>query len=411
MSGMRTHWGLVPGVKNLGAVYNPMTSTLTVLGDGSTNLVVHGFEFVRDEHFVGGLAFSAMCWVGPALEKSKPFRWSNNFHIAYVHGVINLDALVIYTADNPNGEVVDVKWVGTKPPKPESLTAQAPQTIPTAVDIPRPTILNVMVHDKFEITADSKPSRVTVKFDPVCVVLEEANIVDGKLCWKFQAIRASSTSIYVTYGENTSMIGNKRVWDINIGLRASNGGPISEGKEDDQIVLPSFFQSLQNAVDIVQKQWSDAQLYSVQCNEPSGVISVQCNEPSGVICPAFNAYELNNLLTTFRAGDGGHVTIATIDSWDSWGTPNYSSGSIIGNNHIKWPPAEGGWDVALEDAVLLLQDDTRTPKFFTGCSLNEPQHPQEGPVQPIYTFDMFDGSTWIVGAIDKKVWPGRPARS
>lgn len=427
----------------LGAVYNPVDQVLTLSAAGEVQNFTYGFTFNRVA-WTGGLRFELWAWSGPIGEGKSSFSYSQKFTISNLPLIDPSNTVIIVTANNPTGKVVTINWTGLKPPTVPSGTTEVLSTLqgklsggdekpapPQTIDLASPPTINTLFREPFNISERINPtpgSGLHVDFDSQILTLTEAGVDDGALYWTFNSLQTGQTQVITTTNSGPSDLVTRKVYNVKIFVldaatspssaapksttlvAASNGngtngngtnghsdvvvaangngnGNGSPAKPPHQIL--SFLGRVFEAQRIAQHVLPSARLLRVQANKPVG----------GPVYPVTDPLLLSQLDVLF-VGDGGkYVTVKSI-GWGEWAWPEVKEGvPVLGLKVFDLTTIK----VDIVQAAKSIRAGGNDMAFWEATLAEPLGNPQDGPIQPLYSFRMVDTSIVAVNAVTGKV--------
>jgi|GEM_PF-760113 len=367
--------GLIPA-DELAAAYNTQTKTLTLFAEGKVQDYTYGISF-EQVPLMGGLKFRLEGWTGPLHDPVtySPYSHEQAFSLQLPSPVAPSGKVIIVDANHPEGVAVEVRFLGLAEPE------AAPRQLAGAA-APSPVAgqeqLNVLFKMPFMIKeAASVPQggRVSIKFDPTMLQLQQAGIEGGNIAWTLNSLQTGDTQVVVSVFGGIAQYVLQKVYDVRIFVleQAQNSAPAPQA-------ILSFLGRVNIAVRLVQDQYPDAELYEVEALPPS---PRPCSGPN----------ELSKLKVVFRAGKGTAIIEST--GWGTFGPVQYIPQPWMEDQVIAWPVQ---MEATEADSLMKKAGYTGT---YGAMTLRKPLYP--GIVQPYYIFSMNSGQYVFVGVNDKKV--------
>jgi len=371
---------------NLAAAYG---SDLILYAEGKVSKGAYDIHFERAV-WMGGLKFRLVArqLLGPLGEKE--YKYHQKFQITLPSIVYPMNSVIIVTANNPDGKVVPINWLGKgAPPSVESnakakdLEADEP---PTPVIKPGDTRY-VILEGELKITeriVDLSKAYLKMDFDKHYLTLIAANIDDGEITWTFKAIQVGRTPITLSGGSH----GIPSAWLVQLDVVIflpfpqpdSNASAIST--ETVPEVFYDFKEKILKAQDIVRNAYPDAELKIAEASIP--------------IYPANNVYQLTALTAIFTsAAVKCTVTIKNdgtpLNSWPY--PPTVAAGLLLGVASIDMTKLK----VPLEEAAEIMEKHGQTSYF--NMVLSHPIVELLSDDEPRYRFELDDRRFCYVGAM------------
>lgn len=402
----------------LSAVYDPVKQVLTLAASGEVRLYTYGYSFMRMP-FAGGLRFELMGWASPFSPITSRFSFSQSFDIPNLAITDPSKTVVIVTANYPQGQVVNIKFLGLEPPSAGNgnevlstiqgkLSGGEKPALPEVIDVATPLKINTLFKQPFNISekiSTALGATLHVDFDTQILSLTEAGVDDGSLHWTFNSVQTGDTQV-ITY--STAAFGApiiRKVYSVKIFvldavtggadtsskaalLATSNGASNGNGVSKSTNAILSFLGFVNIAQRIAQGVLPSARL-----------LRVQATKPAGPVFPVQDPLMLSQLDVLFVADNGQYVTLRST-GWGEFAPPVVSDGPVIlGLQTFDLDSVK----VDIVPAVKAIRA-TGNDKSFWECTLAEPfGNPNDGPYQPMYTFRMIDTSLVSVNAVTGKV--------
>ena len=192
--------GLVPA-DQVTAEYLVEKHALVIEASGTVPVVTTGIRFDRQQWF-GGLKFALEGWTGPLTGETESYNVRLEFTIQLPNPALPTDALVVVTANHPEGLVVPIRFTGFVPPKTADPASKAPAAPPAVTtNVADDQQINALYKTSFQIKENaSVPSMGTVdiKFDNQFLTLETAGIDGSNIVWTFTSLKTGTTQVVVT---------------------------------------------------------------------------------------------------------------------------------------------------------------------------------------------------------------------
>ncbi|KAG8533437.1 uncharacterized protein KY384_002220 [Bacidia gigantensis] len=388
---------LVPATK-LSAFYNPHYAILTLGASGESDFPRFAIKFER-RIILGGLLFDLNAWVDPVRTGPvEPYEKSQDFRIPNLRVVCPDNKVLIKTANQPQGELVEITWGGLNPPDPPKSevngasstgqgkgdqVARQPQVIDREVET-----ITVFWGQDFAIKATppiSPEGSLDAKYEATALALKSAKIQFGNLEWTFAAQQVGTTYIVVESSRDFGLL-IRTYYKIDVIVLEDAAaatrivaGNTKDDKEDEDL---SFRGRVKVATAIVRRTAPEAEL-----------LIVKAKLPPHIVFPVDDPNYLSHLLCYFSTKDGS----ARIHSpgRNVWLPPVFSKDPILGAQPFD---IEKDVPIDIVGAVRKIKDAKIAPWFF-GATLNKPlTEPSVQPKEPSYSFEMRNATTVSVGA-------------
>ena len=402
---------LIPA-KELGAVYNPTTSVLTLFARGEVNVLVRGIYFKRDP-WIGGLRFSLLGFdaIDFGCTLLKHYSISRRVDIPNLNRIAPSNEIIIEDCEHPNGLIVPVHWLGYGESEPTNLglfsTSQF-KAAPTPASPPQisssdPIEIIAFIGQEFqikEILPQSPTGTLDVDFDSYHLKMVNADVKQGSLNWYFKPIEGGTSRVTVDLVPSHPKPGElglaliQKTYIVKVAwLTADSESQGKAGKPSGSLSAPSgdgeilsFLGRVNKAVNIVRKARPDLdpELIYVGATNLYVIASIGPGELAALVC-------------IFRTKEG----LAMIHSrgWGEWDAPYFLED--LPPFGIKPFALEGLKDIQL--AIQAMREKHiygRIERASLSEYLPPPQILEE---QPFYEFTFFDGRVVRVGARDLNV--------
>lgn len=390
------YFDLIPA-KTLRAVYDGMSQHLTLFAEGDTMGPYSHYQFVPIP-IIGGLRYELRAWKLPGIPEEIPYNFDKAFKIIDI------------TVRAPSGYINVVCLNGTFRVKIEGIylpTDQNPSSgIETAVHAEHNEDLGVTeykeeqkiitkVGEKFNVSLplpDTKRGTLSEFHSPTALSIDTVNVRDGNLYITYKALETGGTEI-ITFGGQSAPTPYvwRQAYTVDVVL-CDNAAAILQVDKANSVASKSnetlsFLGMLFEAVNIVRKYAPDAQL-----------VSVHATPPGALQLPVFDPRLLTQLTCTLTTED----KTWTIKSagWGSWLPPFSVDGHLLGVKPIDVENVK----VGIVDAVKNMRKDGYKGAF-NYCDVSFPRLDElQYPDEPIYSFNMVNGSVVMVGMWTGNVW-------
>ena len=183
---------------DLKAVYNSKIQLLTITAEGEKLPVIIGPWFKKDEHFVGGLSFSLLCYWG-GLPGGKPtYKTTYEMSIQLPNPVMPSNTVIINTANGPYP--INIEFDPTNPQSAELSRVGEPAIPQTPGSVLAPITIITREGSQFPISAQASLgnlSGVNMDFTPHHLKLTDAKIAGKDIVWTFEAVTLGHTIVDV----------------------------------------------------------------------------------------------------------------------------------------------------------------------------------------------------------------------
>lgn len=410
--------GLAP-FSNASGVYDPVQQVLTLSAEGEAQKYTSGY-FFKQVPLLGGLRFELYGWTGPIGHGTEPFEVSQPFNIPNLRIGDPSNTFILVGSNHRTGETFEIKWLGLKPPttngkippkienKPSTDTPQLPQTL----DAETPPVINTLYKEPFAISERAFPGHgatLNIDFDPQFLMLTRAGIEGGDLVWTFNSLETGITQVvtYSTEGLGRPVI--RKVYTIKVFVLDSAARGSSNSSQGNGVVGDLAVTNGQNgkngaatkpgAILSFLGRVFEAQRLAQDALPSARLLRVQATLPRGPFYPVTDPLRLSQLNVLFVGNGGEYVTVRST-GWGEWAKPVVRKGT----------PIVGLQSFAVEDCkVDIVQADEAVRakvgmEAFFEVTLARPfGAPQDGPYNPLYTFQMIDTSMISVDAVTGKI--------
>ena len=397
---------LIPAT-DLAASYQPQTQTLRLYARGEVSYLTLGIHFKRDRHWYGGFRAQLRGWIGgigPArITVQKPYDYKQDFIVPDLPIVVPSNEVIIVTSNHPNGQAVPIHWLGYGEDEPNdpfafkaSKSLDQPSTSASPKVLSADTVLiDTLVGGTFTIKEALPPTStgiIDIDYNPYLLKIDGSGVSQGNITWTFTAIEGGVSTIIVDLIPSLPSPGEvglalvRTIYKVVALYPVDTGpGPVVTASDDGETL--TFLGRVNEAVNIVQKKWKEAEL-----------LNVLATRPWIVFPPSQDPVDLSALYVTFRVEKG--TVVIRSKGIDGWHKPELLGGVPplgIEQYNIK----------GLKDIVpayhALRKAGVRD--LIQNVNLNKPllEGPSVPERQPWYNFRLENGETTKVGAEDLKV--------
>lgn len=412
---------LVP-FTNAGAVYDPVQQVLTVSADGEAQKFTSGYFFKRVP-WAGGLRFELYGWTGPLSEGTEPFEVSQPFNIPNLQVSDPSNTIIVVGSNHPTGEIFEIKWLGLKlpvtngqgPPKSESNISTVMPQPPSTLDVESPATINTLYKEPFTISERAFPglgATLHMDFDPQSLRLTRAGIDGGDLVWTFNSLETGITQVVTHSTEGFGKPVIRKVYTVKIFVldSAARQSSSNNGQRNGVISNPAVANGQNgqngkkgavtkpNAILSFLGRVFEAQCIAQRILPSARLLRVQATLPSGPFYPVTDPLRLSQLNVLF-VGDGCEYVTVRSTGWGEWALPVEQKGTrIVGLQTFAVEDCK----VDITEADKAVRAEVGMKAFFE-VTLDRPfGNPQDGPYNPLYTFQMIDTSLISVDAVTGK---------
>lgn len=208
-------------------------------------------------------------------------------------------------------------------------------------------------------------------------------IVPTTKCFTRTSINSRPVTLQSTHKSGQSS--SRSIREPNTNGQNGKNGVVSATKSNE---ILSFLGRVFEAQTIAQKALPSARL-----------LRVQATLPAGPFYPVTDPLRLSQLYVLFAADSGECVTVRST-GWDERAPPVVKKGTpILGLQTFAVEDCK----VEITQADQAVRDQAGTKSFFE-VTLSKPLgNPQDGPYDPLYTFQMIDTSLISVNAVTGKI--------
>ncbi|KAK1530624.1 uncharacterized protein CCOS01_05727 [Colletotrichum costaricense] len=392
--------------QGLHASYDNDNKQLILRAQGNAIHITTGIEFKRIQQFVGGLLFEVQGWVGPVTHGIQPYDIENTFNIDLPNRVTPSGFVIIKGAEGAEYKVKIQPLLkdgssGNNNNAASNVTASSeapkfkliPPTEPIITQLGKP--ITVLQSDQFS----GKGGSVDITFDDRFLKLTNARVTDNQIEWTFDPLQTGDTEVDVYVSQhlppftyrvvhnviinppsNTKPLNALALFSVNQASKAVNDTTESDiaksGDKNSNIVLISWDDIVTAGLDIIKKQYPDAQLLTAEGSAPG----------------AQSPYQLANVRLSARVDGNKTATIHSLGYYDFG--PVETGPLRLGVTPFNWPVK-----INSNDAFSILRKDGYKQPVER-LVLSQPVIRDLD--QPLYTFIVGNLNVQI-GAIDGKI--------
>lgn len=426
--------GPVPA-SELAAVYDPAKQALTLSASGNAQNFTYGFFFKRTP-WEGGLRFELWGWTGPIGEGTSPFSYSQTFTIPNILLNDSSNTVVVVTANNPSGKVINIHWTGLKPGSvgadgqgKVAANGEKQPAPPQIVDTSSPLTINTLYREPFNISEKISTGRgatLHADFDAQMLQLTATGVDDGSLHWTFNSLQTGLTQVvtYSTAGYGEPVI--RKAYSVKIFVldAAAAAGPAAAADSSTSTAtttvskggfLAAFSSSSSNnnnnnsngskhphdpdAILSFLGRVNEAQRIAQRVLKSARLLRVEATKPAGPVFPVTDPMLLSQLDVLFVGDDGKYVVVQST-GWGEWAVPEVKEGvPPLGIETFDLDSVK----VDIVQAAKAIQAGGDEMAFWKVTLVQPFGSPSSGPYQPLYNFRMVDASIVAVNAVTGKV--------
>ncbi|EXF74494.1 hypothetical protein CFIO01_01972 [Colletotrichum fioriniae PJ7] len=390
--------------QGLQAFYDNDNKQLLLRAQGNAVPITTGIEFKRLPFF-GGLLFEVQGWVGPVTHGTQPYNVENTFNIDLPSRVTPSGSVFIKGADNAEYKVKiqpllkDGSSGNNNAASNVTASSEAPKfnlippTEPIITQLGKP--ITVLQSDQFS----GKGGSVDITFDDRFLKLTNARVTDNQIEWTFDPLQTGDTEVDVYVSQhlppftyrvvhnviinppsNTKPLNTLALFSVNQASKAVNDTTESDiaksGDKNSNIVLISWDNIVNAGLEIIKKQYPDAQLLTAEGSAPG----------------AQSPYQLTNVLLSARVDGNKTATIRSLGYYDFG--PVQTGSLSLGASPFNYPVK-----INSNDAFSILRKDGYKQPVER-LVLSQPAIRDLD--QPLYKFTLGDLQVQI-GATDGKI--------